>query len=227
MSRLFALDVPNFANLGFSQNSKYFAFAQYGYSVSASEAYGTLVIVDIPTNQFAQGSMLKDRAKHPLTPGDSADGIFYFLLERYGTIRKRFGIEYTNRGRLLYLASSLTEDARKSGLSDNVAGFQSITFRDFQANTQYSVEMNQKVNNMGTAAVSSTVSLDLVVRFSSGKMERYKVGHPSFVRRGVTGYEIERIILTPNGKGLIFVIARKHHPSTNIGIDYMVEAVLF
>lgn len=219
-------DVANFVNLGFSTNGRYFAFGQYGYSLSSSEAYGTIVTVDVVTNEFTQGSMVSEKQKYPLTPGDSGDGIFYQLIERYAAVRKRLGIDYTNRGRLLYLSSSLTEDARNSGLSDGGSLDSSITFRDFQTSTQYSVTMKQNINNMGPN-VSSTLSLDLIVQNAQGVIQRYTVGHPKFVRTGVMGYEIESIILAPGGKGLVFIIARQYYAQAKVDVRYMVETIKF
>ncbi len=225
-SFLFAGDVANFVNLGFSKNGRYFTFAQYGYSISNEEAYATIVTVDVVSNEFVQGSMMNAKEKYSLTPGDSGDGILYQLIENYAPVRKRLGISYTTRGRLLYLSSSLTDDARKSGLSDSSGLDNSITFRDFQTNTQYSVTLNQNIRDMGPN-VSSTLSLDLIVQKGNGALQRYTVGHPKFVRKGVMGYELESIILMPNGKGLIFIIARKYYGQSKVDVRYMVEAIKF
>lgn len=219
-------DVANFVSLGFSLDGRYYTFGQYGYSLSSGEAYGTIVTVDVVANEFTQGSMLNAKEKYPLMPGDSGDGIFYELIERYAPIRKRLGIDYTNRGRLLYLSSALTEDARQSGLSYTSVLDSSITFRDFQTNTQYSVTMKQTINNP-RANVSSTLTLDLIVQNGQGVLQRYTVGHPKFVRKGVMGYELERIILMPGGKGLVFVIARQYYVQSKVDVRYMVETIKF
>ena len=58
-------DVAQFINLGFSPDSRYFMFGQYGVAEGSSAPWADSYIVDVPGNAYAKKGVRQSFLHHP------------------------------------------------------------------------------------------------------------------------------------------------------------------
>jgi predicted secreted protein len=208
----FAGDVAQFVNLGFSTDSRYFMFGQFGVKDRSSAPYAELYVVDIPANDFTRQGARKVSYTSAVEPGNTGQGALYNLIGDSLGLKKQFRIDHLQTGRLLYL------------LVDGVEASDVLEFRDFQTGRSYAVNLLQNASSKG-ADVSSAFRIQLTVTEKEGKQYALEVGNPGIQRAGVKGYHVKQIILAPDGKSHIFVIQKAEQDTTGDAVRYMVEAV--
>ena len=209
---LFCGDLAEFVNLGFSDNNKYFMFAQYGIKQDNSGSYADLYIVDIKQNEFAPHGTKSLSYKIPPEPGTDGMGALFNIIEQNIALKVKYSVNHLKTGRILYFF--IKGDEVKSDLS----------FRDFVTNTNYKVQLTQK--SFGTKKdISASFHINLASTTSSGKSNNYKIGLPNYKRKGVKNYKIKQIILGPNEKSLIIVIEKEELNSQGSNIRYMIETL--
>jgi predicted secreted protein len=210
-SALFAGDVATFVNLGFSRDSKYFMFAQYGIKQATSGSYADLFYVDVPDNSFAphgQKSVSYDRKTEPGTFGM---GSLFNIIEENIALTTKYGIDHLNSGRILY------------HLLDGEKSKESLSFRDFLTGDSYTVLLAQSVSEKDKS-VKSSFSISFTVKKSGGNSKSFSVGHPDYARQGVKGYKIRQILLSPDTRSLVFIIEKEEADSSGANVRYMTEA---
>ena len=72
---LFAGDIATFTDIGFSGDSRYFMFAQYG--VSDTSVYSDIYTVDVPKNSFKKDGVAKNQYPIAAYSTDDGTGAFY------------------------------------------------------------------------------------------------------------------------------------------------------
>lgn len=210
----FAGDVATFVNLGFSKDSSTYMFAQYGVDGESSHPYADLFTVDVAENSFTpEGVVSEDFTVKPEV-GQTGRGALFTLLEKNRELVSKYGIEHLNRGRLIYLLVN-GEEAKPQ-----------LSFRDFNTGNRFDVKLDQTVRGEGEQARAS-FHIQLSVHLSDGGVAAHTVGRPGYERDGVLGYVIRKIILSPNGRSLVFVIERTEQGEDGSNIRYMVETVRF
>jgi predicted secreted protein len=214
---LWAGDVATFANMGFSDDGRFFFFSQYGYSESQRQVYAQAIFVNTATNKYAPNGFHNHALRSAPQSGDTMDGAFLELVERLASVRNEYRINFANKGRILFASSLMRERA----LANNTTPSDSLSFRDFQQNRSFQVALNQNVAN----PLRSTFHIDLTLTSASGEIYKYKIGNPEFSRH-VSRYTIDRVIVSPDDSTLIFVVAmRIPTPQSTYDIRYMVEAI--
>ncbi|NIZ18533.1 DUF2259 domain-containing protein [Entomospira culicis] len=210
-------DVATFVNMGFSDDARFFLFGQYGYDESKRQVYAQAIFVDIEKNDYTKdGFHQRTLASNPQS-GDIMDGAFLELIEQLATIRKKYKINYALKGRIIYASSVMRESARTAQSKSS----ESLQFRDFEANRTFNVTLNQNVAN----PQKSTFAITFTITHANNTKHSYTVGHPD-IQRHVSHYEIDRIIVSPNGKSLIFIVAmRMPNAQGTPNVRYMVEAI--
>jgi predicted secreted protein len=209
---VWAGDVAQFVNLGFSTDSRYFMFAQYGVTEKANTPYADLFVVDVPANAFAPHGVLNVTYPTSVEPGDVGDGALFNLIEDASGLKRQFRIDHLKMGRILYL------------LVDGVDPNDSLEFRDFQTGNSYSMKLLQSVTGSGRD-ISSSFHIPLTVTDKAGKKVDLDVGNPSIRRSGVQGYHIKTILLAPDGKSLVFVVQRTELDTKGSNVRYMIETI--
>ena len=76
----FTGDVAQFVNLGFSPDSRYFMFGQYGILEKNSTPWADAYIVDVPANAYAPRGTKQFTSARPAEPGTSALGALLIAL---------------------------------------------------------------------------------------------------------------------------------------------------
>lgn len=209
---LFAGDIAEFVNLGFSPDGKYFMFAEHGIEPSVQKAYSNLWIVDVNRNRFVKEGKFSGSYNTVVEPGESSAGAMFKLLEKAVNKRKQYQIDYLEQGRPLYIRINEEENV------------DTLDFRDFISGKRYSVELKKNIEEDETSVKSSFV-IHLETEDSNGKIRSYVVGLPDFKRKGVADYRIDRILHAPGSQKVVFVISKYIKDGEDISVRYMVESV--
>jgi predicted secreted protein len=209
---LFAGDIANFVNLGFSSDSRYYMFAQYGVNEQTSYPYSYFYIVDVPSNDFVPNGVKNSSYSIFSQAGYDGIGALFTLLEDNTSIINSYSIDHVKTGRLLYF------------LIDGTVPKADLDFRDFITGNRYIVHLVQSSYGSGSN-VSASFYIDLTVISSSGSSRNYQIGLPNYKRAGVKSYRIKQAILAPDGRSFIFVVEKEEVDTTGSNIRYMVETV--
>ena len=207
---LFAGDMANFVNLGFSQNSEYFMFAQYG--VTDSEIYSELYTVNVQKNSYVSDGIIKKKFSSSVTSQEDGSGALYSSVASASSFAKKKNIDFISKGRCLYL--NINGDSGKT-----------VNFRDFKTQKVYDVELTQNVSGSGES-VSSSFGIFLTAA-KGGNKKTYRVGNPAYTRKGISDYKLKKVILSPDEKSLVFVIEKKHESADGVSVRYMTETLRF
>ncbi len=207
---LFAGDVANFVNLGFSPDSRYFMFGQYGVT-EGMVAYAGLYAVDVAHDQFVPNGEKSGRYLGSLEPGEDGRGELYNLIADNAALARRLHINHLLTGRVLYL------------LLDGQQPKPTLHFRDFQTGNDYTVALDQF--QYSSSQVSSSFSIDVTIHTAKGKTLHFTVGLPNYKRIGVESYRIRRIVVGPNNRSLVFVIEKQEKDKDGVNVRYMVDTL--
>ena len=209
---LFAGDIANFINLGFSDDDRYLMFGEYGVNEQTSFPYADLFVVNVRSNRYVDHGAQNAVYSVASEPGSEGQGAILTLLEQNNSLRKKYEINHLKTGRLLYLR--IDGEEPKSDLD----------FRDFVTGTRYLIDFTQEAFGSGDS-VSSSFHIDLTVITSNGSAREFEVGLPNYKRKGVKGYAIRQVLLSPAGRSLIFLMEKNEVNKTGSNIRYMVETV--
>jgi len=214
---LWAGDVAVFKNLGFSPDSRYFQFAQYGIDATTQNPWVETYTVDVIKNDFTPGGKARSAFPVGVTLGDDGLKGLFSHLEKYGAERKKWGLDYLQQGRPVYFR--VTGEASASD-------YDNLQVLDYKTGRQYTVSTKKTITPKGST-VSSSFYLNLDVKDKDGKvLGTYKVGNPKVVRPGVQNYTVVQMILTPNERSLIFVIEKEENDGQGgLNLRSMVETI--
>jgi predicted secreted protein len=166
--------------------------------------------VDVPANNFVTGGVFAEEYPIAVNPGQEGRGALFTLLHSAREYVNRYRINHMKPGRILYLL--LNGDEPKSSLS----------FRDFQTGNRYAVELVQ-TSRGSDKNVEAAFYITMSLTRPSGVSTDYTIGRPGYYRRGVRGYQIRSIYISPEEDSLVFVIEREETDTGGANIRYMVE----
>jgi predicted secreted protein len=209
---LSAGDIASFVNLGFSGDSSYFMFGQYGVSDGNGASYAEVYTVDNARNAFVPGTTLKASNSLSLDVGQDGSGTFFNLLEESARKASSCQIDHQRQGRLLYVLMNGEEPKSE------------LCFRDFKAGTEYKLMLDQKVLRVD-GSVSSSFGLSVSQKKADGSVKMIEAGSPNVRRPGVSGYVIRRALLSPDERYLVVVIEKKEAAKDAVSVRYMVETL--
>jgi predicted secreted protein len=206
----YGVDVRSFINLGFSNDSKYFAFGNYGVD-GQFYPHADLFIVDVGQNRFVSRERHTLKGEAPVQLGQDGMHTMNRLLLQSAQLFRTHRINPENTGRLIYL------------LLDNAAPLPKLEFTDFTSGTEYQVNLEQKSNATGSA-----FSIFLRRTGTNNAARAWEIGRPNLYRPGIQDYRIRQIILGPNNHSLIFVVEmRSKDHNNNVSSRFMVETLAF
>jgi predicted secreted protein len=212
LAPVFAGDVATFVNLGFSPDSAYFLFGQYGIDQAAGKPYAETYLVDNKRNDFVDKGVGRRTFDTALEPGQDSSGALYALVGEEQSLVKKYKIDHLKSGRLLYV------------LMDGQEPPAILSFRDFKNGSAYDVSLNQSSTEIkGAAAASFGISLTFTSK--NGTVKRVVGGNPDIKRQGVKSYVIRRIIAAPDEKTLVFLVEKRTVDKGDPAVRYMVEAL--
>ena len=209
---LVAGDVATYVNLGFSPNSRYFLFGQYGIDSENTKPYAAIFLVDVFRNTFVPQGVISKNYDVEVQPGQEGLGALLNTVRENNELLSKYEIDDVKIGRVLYLL--VNGDEPKSQLN----------FRDFNNERTINIQLHQQKLG-GGKSVSSSFYLDLDVTSKDGRRSDYKVGLPDYKRTGVERYRIKQVCYTPDEKSMVFVIEKEEYQEDGVNIRYMVETV--
>ena len=204
-------DIAVFSNLGFSDDSKYFMFVQYGVRAEESTPYAELFLVDVKQNIFVPGGTSEFNYSRNVEPGDDGAGALFKILEDNLPLTGKYGINHLARGRILYQ------------LLNGATPKETLQFRDFNTGNHYTVKLIQTAS--GSAEdVKSSFYIELTIAYASGRTSTKTIGHAAYKRAGVKNYKIRQMFLSPDDTSLIIVLEKEQYIDDELCIRYMVES---
>jgi predicted secreted protein len=210
---LMAGDISTFVNLGFSTDSRYFMFGQYGVDEESAKPYADIFLVDVIANKFVDDGVRSEIFDSPVSPGYDALGAIFTLLYDSRFLKETYQIDHLSTGRLVYLYVNGKEPKSR------------LEFRDFKKGYAYVVSLVQK--QFGTdAEESSSFHINLSVTDTTGSTKVYTVGLPNYRRIGVLNYRIKQVIFSSDERSLVFVIEKEQQTDQGINVRYMVETIM-
>ena len=201
-------DVARFINLGFSPDSRYFMFGQYGILEKDSSPWAETYIVDVKANAFVPQGVRKVSLGKEVDPGSDAAGTLLDAVAESRAQKVRYKIHHMNTGRLLYI------------LVDGAPAPDSLDFRDFQTGRSYSIVLAQ---NPSSGEAGASYGVTITVTEKDGATHTYKAGDPSYRRPGVKAYHIKEIVLAPDNASLVLFVQKEEQDTRGSNIRYMVE----
>ena len=213
-SFIFSGDIAQYINLGFSSNSKYFMFGQYGISSEDTKAFSETFIVDVSKNVFIKDGINSRVFQEEILPGQEGLGALFTIMEESMAIISKTGINHIATGRVVYL---LVNGAKPK---------EHLEFRDFYKGDAYTVTLVQE-SFRSESSVSSSFHINLSVTDRSDRIRTYTIGLPDYKRKDVLAYRIKQVVFTPSEEGLVFVIEKEINGSHGKSIRYMVETLVF
>ncbi|NBC29306.1 MAG: DUF2259 domain-containing protein [Spirochaetes bacterium] len=207
-------DVASFVNLGFSEDSQTFMFAQYGIERDTSRPFAEIFTVDVPENVFVSDGVKRRTFDVDLTPGQNGSGAMYTLLGNSQSLIEEYGIDHLSTGRIVYLLVNGEEPKSE------------IKFRDFNTGYRYEISLVQVAEGEGEEARAS-FHIQLTIIMADGNVEAFTVGRPGYFRDGVSRYRISQVFLSPDETSLVFVVQKEYEGADGKTIRYMVETVSF
>ncbi|NNM67879.1 MAG: DUF2259 domain-containing protein [Spirochaetales bacterium] len=214
---VWAGDVAQFRLLGFSPDGRFLDFASYGIDAATGFPYAETGIVDVVRNVFVPHGTAK--RIYPVTAPLGDDG-FEALLALYDHTagqRKEWKIDPLRQGRTIYLRV-LSEKTQ--------ADYDNFQFLDYVTGKSYDVHMHKTIETDSAGKIRSKFYIQLNVKDKAGKTSSYTVGHPDFIRPGVSNYIIDQMILAPNSRSLVFVIERDEPDGNGSNVRNMVETLV-
>jgi len=205
-------DVATFVDLGFSPDSSYFMFGQYGVDQSSGAPYAETYLVDNRKNDFVRDGVARKSFSAQLEAGQDASGAFYVLFSDQAALAKKYKIDHLKPGRLLYI------------LVDGQEPPASLSFRDFKTGASYEVSLNQKASE-APGSISSSFGISVTRTAKDGAAKRIVGGNPDIKRAGVKEYVIRRIIAAPDEATLVFIVEKRMADKGGGAIRYMIEAL--
>ena len=203
---VYAGDLANFVNLGFSADGTKFAFGQYGLQDKTYRAYAEIYAVDVAANTFLPNGIFRTSPSKQ-TEGKESKSTFLALQNRAQVSLSKWGISETRQGRVLYAQTEATE------------GNQTLFFRDFQTSDEYTVVLNTTQKSKTESSFYLTVEKTK----PNGTKVKKEVGRPDYVRSGVKNYAVKKILMDESSRAIIFIIEKKEHTTAGDSFRYMVE----
>ena len=209
---VYAGDVAQFINLGFSPDSRIFMFAQHGITRDDGNPYAEIFTVNVPQNTFVSSGLASQVFDVEISPGQDGSGALFALLPEMRSIVDRYHINHLRQGRLIYLFVNGEEQRPE------------IQFRDFETGDRFRITMTQEARGSGPSG-SAAFHLNVHVTYTDGSTIQRTVGRPTLFRDGVNRYRVKQVIVSPNEESLVMVVERITDTASGQRIRYMVETV--
>ena len=216
--RAFAGDAAVFHDIGFSKDGKTYVFAQYGRTDRRYEAWAEIYTVDVAANDYVSGGVFRTKPS-AATNNKSGKQAFTELNAKASWMLKKYECKTVESKNLLYV-----RDAEFKKSTDE------IVFKDFTASTNeksiyYHIQLVPTVIGSGKD-VQSKFYINMEKKDSDGNLLlTKKVGTPELLRKGISGYRIDRIFTDDSGKSIVFIVEKTQIDDTGTSIRYMVETV--
>jgi predicted secreted protein len=216
--RASAGDVASFVDLGFSENDRHYAFAQYGVEEASLLPWAEFFMIDVSRNDFVPDGKKAYKHDKEIEAGQDGNGALLRLVTQNTALAGKYGVNFLRLGNALFI--SLENGHNPSG--------ETIEFRDFDTGASYRASLRPVVHGSG-ASLTSSFTIHLERDGGGGGATTPTIGTPEVRRARITSYTIKKALISPDKKSLVFVIemTRQNSGESAPDIRYMVEAVRF
>lgn len=217
---IFAGDVAEFTDLGFSKDGSVYVFAQYGLTDIDFEPYAEIYAVDVKSNSYVKDGIFKKLPSANSTEKNGKEA-FNNLRKKGAYFFDKYECQPVGIDNILYMRGKAYNSPETE---IKVKDFENSTidnpiYYHFQLVTNYEGEGK---NSKGFFFVG------VEKRDSTGKvLSRKTVGNAERKRDGVTGYCIEKIFSDSTGKNIVIVIEKQIADKKGASIRYMVETLSY
>jgi predicted secreted protein len=195
---LWAGDSASFVDLGFSPDGKFYMFAQYGVNTDTLKPWTELIVVDVTKNDYVPGGRIFYTHNKPIVAGQEGSGVMYNVIKENDGLIKLYGINHSNQGQPLYIVFR----------GDPAIEGKPISFRDFISGIRYEASLIETISGKNDKA-ASTFYIQLEITDSDGVNKKVNVGTPQLKRPLIFENRIDRVLISPQGNSLVFVIEMK------------------
>ncbi len=211
---VFSGELANFEIVGFSDDMKYFSFAEYGLAED-TKPFSNLYVVDVRQNDFVNNGIFQNKYNVKTQLEENGIGALFSTLLQASFVLKQYSINSLNKGKLIYI------------LLDGKEPSSELSFTDFNTNTNYTVSLQQHTRMSSVRSPESKMLVDVTISYQ-GRRYSFIVGNQNFYRPLVEKYVLRSIYTSLDNRSLVFVI-EKHSVSQRKGneynIHYMVETL--
>lgn len=219
-STLFALiagDVATFVDKGFSEDGKYYIFGQYGRTDKKYQGWAEIFQVDISKNDYVDGGVFRTKPS-AVTSDKSGIQVYEALEAKSYYYFKNIKTKVSDADHVLYVCN----DVEKTGTDK-------IVFKDFRSDDMktadtFNIQLISTVIGSGKNVKSSFKIIVERKDVNGNVISKSVVGSPDIVRKGISGYKIERIMCDESETKFIFVVEKIQEDDSGISVRYMVEA---
>lgn len=214
---LFAGDVAEFKDLGFSEDGTKYSFAQYGIEDKSFQAWAEIYVVDIPSNNFVKNGVFSTKASVQ-TASKTSMTVFQELYDKNKAFIERYAKKRASIDKTLYIRANESKDA---GEIIRFKDYEKITSKD---DVTYSLQRIIHKTGSGEKTESSFYINLEKIDANGVVIATQLIGTPQLKRKGVLDYTIERVFVDESGKNLIIIVEKKIYDPRGSSIRYMVEA---
>ncbi len=206
-------DIATFVNLGFSGDSAYFMFGQYGLDSATGKPYAETYLVNTKKNDFVPKGVSRKLYDARIEAGQDLSGALFSLYREALPLATSCKIDPLASGRLLYV------------LLDGEEPPATLSFRDFRTEAAYDVALQKSVAEAKDGGVTSSFGLTVALTAKDGSTKRVTGGNADIKRAGVKDYVVRRIIIAPDEKTLVLIIEKRLAQKGDQAVRYMVETI--
>ncbi len=216
-SMLMAGDVAAFVDEGFSADGSIYVFGQYGSVDKTWQGYAEIYTVDIAENDYVDGAVFKTPASSK-TAGSNGYTLYSDLQKSNSKYLESLRLNTVDIDNVLFI----NNDSKNANTKISITDFESAANGKAQ---MYSVTLTPWYSG-NTATSQSSFYISIEKHDENGTLlGKQVIGNPDIKRRGVIGYNLEKIIKSPDGESFIFVIEKTVATASGNSIRYMVETL--
>ena len=213
---LFAEDIASFVDEGFSLDGQYYVFGQYG-NTGRSQGFAEIYTIDIEKNDYVDNGLFFIKPSTS-TSGKNGHMLYTDLRKKSVQYLNSMSLAVTGLDNVLFLNGGLKSTDKEIIVKD----FENATT---DSSETYSIKLNPWYSG-NTATSKSSFFITVEKKDVSGNViGKQVIGNPDIKRTGVIGYEIEKIITSPDKRSFIFIIEKTIVTSTGSVVRYMIETL--
>jgi predicted secreted protein len=213
---VYAGDVANFVDLGFSEDGRIFMFAQYGVAEETLKPWAEMRVVDVRANDFVPNGRFNYTHTDRIAAGQDGSGALFRLIAQNAQAIERYAIPFLHQGIPLYV----------SLLNGHSPDGDTIDFRDFDKEQTYTARLVPYLEG-SEDALHSSFFIELRQTDKNGAVRTFTVGTPAVKRNGIQSYSIKKALVAPDRSAIIFVIEMHVKNGNGPDIRYMIESYRF
>lgn len=209
----FSGDIAVFKDLGFSQDGKSYAFAQYGVTDKDYIPYGEIYTINIAENEYIPKGVFRKTD----SSFKNGEAVYTHLAEKNKDFLAKYKFTPISLEDTLYINSGTKTSS------------DAIRFKDFSSTETiyYNIKLVPFIEGKGLNCYSSFYII-IEKQDETGKTLAKKVaGTPSVKRKGVSNYSIETIYHNAESNNFIFIVEKQIQTDSGVSVRYMAEALEF